>query len=95
MIRTDAAHTVTLLRPDPESETGELVAVEVVIKKGRHEKRGKSDQDSLDYDAALDQLWSAGLAVDDDRLEPEPDVAPDVEDTAPAAEPAADTTPEA
>ncbi len=88
MFRTDADHTVTVRRPDPES--GALVNVDVAIRKGKHTP-GKDP----DVDLALEQLWSAGLAVDDDRPEvvevtdivtgepvvvdvPTPDTAPEV-----------------
>lgn len=59
-IRTKTAHTVTVRRPDPE--TGEVVAVDVVVKSGKHTKG-----DDLDRNAALDFLVDAHLAVDEDR----------------------------
>ena len=34
MFRTEADHTVTVRRPDPES--GALESVDVVVKKGKH-----------------------------------------------------------
>lgn len=60
MFRTTAQFTVTVRRPNPES--GELESVDVIVKKGNHDK-GKSPE----WDEALEQLWSAGLAADDDR----------------------------
>lgn len=60
-IRTTAAHTVTVRRPDPD--TGEVVAVDVVVKRGKHEKGAGGG----DVDLALDFLVSAHLAVDEDR----------------------------
>jgi hypothetical protein len=74
MFRTDTDHTVTLQLANPE--TGALEPVDVVVKKGRHH-RGK---DPL-QDAALEHLWSAGLAEDDDRP-----VVVEVTDIAAAAE---------
>lgn len=81
MFRTDTDHTVTLQLANPE--TGALEPVDVVVKKGQH-KKGKSPE----LDAALEQLWSARLATDDDRP-----VVEEVTDIAAAAEAIRDNEP--
>jgi len=60
MFHTDDTHTVTVRRPDPESD--DLVAVDVEVPAGGHE-RG----DDADFNAALEHLFEAQLAHDDDR----------------------------
>lgn len=60
MIRTETDQTVTLRRPDPD--TGDIVAVDVTVPAGAHEKG-----DDADFNAALEFLFTAHVADDDER----------------------------